>query len=68
MGIAGMQFVNIHEGEIYCDVHGCIHAPDEDPYKQGPLPIGDLPECSIDDWRVLWIGRPYDGFYKESPP
>jgi len=47
------------EGEIWCDVHGCVHAETGDPYNYGP--DDDHPDavwCEPEDWRKLWIGGP----------
>lgn len=44
------------EGEIYCDVHGCIHAETNDPYGYGYAESDENPECGPIDWHKLWIG------------
>lgn len=45
------------DGEVYCDVHGCVHGETTDPYDYGYAESGETPECGPVDWRVLWSGR-----------
>jgi len=44
------------EGEVWCDVHGCIHEKTTDPYDYGYAVTGQEPECQPSDWRRLWMG------------
>jgi hypothetical protein len=44
------------EGEIYCDVHGCVHDQSNDPYGYGYRLSGDKPECEREDWSKIWAG------------
>ena len=48
------------EGEVYCDVHCCIHAATTDPYDYGYAESGEKPECGPLDWRKLWAGAYVD--------
>ena len=52
--------MEIVEGQIYCEYHGCIHEETTDPYDYGYSDMGVEPECSGGDWRVLWAGRYVD--------
>jgi len=45
------------DGEVYCEMHGCVHAQTTDPYDYGYAESGETPECGPSDWRVLWAGR-----------
>ena len=55
------------KGEVWCDVHGCVHGETNDPYNYGyeeakqmnggTYPEGFDPECGPEDWRKLWAGR-----------
>ena len=47
------------EGDVWCDVHGCIHAESNDPYEYAYAATGEEPECGPKDWRKLWIGARY---------
>ena len=44
------------DDEVWCEVHGCIHAKSTDPYVYGYYLTGEKPECQPSDWRKLWIG------------
>ena len=44
------------DGQVWCDVHGCIHDKTTDPYEMGFETTGEEPECHPIDWRKLWIG------------
>ena len=44
------------EGEIWCEVHCCVHAETIDPYGYGYAESGEDPECCPSNWRKLWIG------------
>ena len=60
-----------HEGDIHCDVHGCIHEQTTNPYdgppneyKNGkPVWWADYdgtplePECQPYNWRLIWLGK-----------
>jgi hypothetical protein len=48
-----MQLV---EGEVYCEVHTCVHEQTNDPYGYGYDLTDEEPECGPGDWRKLWIG------------
>lgn len=37
------------EGEVWCDQHGCIHKDDPEAYDYGD-------RCNPKDWRKLWAG------------
>jgi len=47
------------KGEIWCDVHGCIHDAVIDPWCYGYAETGQEPECNPMEWRKLWIGGKY---------
>ncbi len=44
------------EGEIYCEIHCCVHEDNDDPYMYGYEQLGEDPECSSECWRKLWVG------------
>lgn len=44
------------EGEIWCNIHGCIHDEKTDPYQYGFAETGEKPECGPGVWRRLWAG------------
>lgn len=48
------------EGEVYCEVHGCIHHESTDPYDMCYAETGEEPECGPEYWRKLWIGAHVD--------
>ena len=45
------------EDEVWCEVHGCIHAKNTDPYENGYEFLGEDPECGPEHWHKLWIGK-----------
>jgi len=45
------------EGELWCDVHGCVHDDSTDPYEEGEV------TCTPDDHRGLFM-RADDTFGK----
>lgn len=56
--------MKLHEGEIYCEYHGCIHDTTVDPYDYGYAESGEEPECGPEDWYILWVGRNFEEKYK----
>lgn len=44
--------------KIYCDVHGCIHDANRDPYGECYEQTGTEPDCGPENWRKLWVGAP----------
>jgi len=49
------------EGDIYCEVHTCVHEETNDPYGYGYKESGEEPECGPRDWHKVWIGGMVDG-------
>ncbi len=47
-------------GDVWCDIHGCVHDDSGDPYSYGYEQSGETPECSNKDWRKLWVGGQSD--------
>jgi hypothetical protein len=51
-----MSKFELVEGEVWCDVHCCIHDRTTDPYDYGYAATDEEPECGPTDWRKLWVG------------
>lgn len=49
---AGLEVV---EGSVWCDVHGCVHDKTTDPYSSGYEISGEEPECNEEYWRTLYM-------------
>ena len=50
----------LHDCEVYCDVHGCVHDRRTDPYQYGYEATGSESECGPADWCKLWIEKGAD--------
>jgi hypothetical protein len=48
--------MDLVDGEVWCEVHGCVHDQTTDPYGYEYALSGEEPECSPSDWRRLWAG------------
>ena len=41
--------MKVLEGEVFCEVHGCVHPDTPDYYEEGNA------DCCQENWRTVWI-------------